>query len=177
MPQKLMDVLSLGRCSHEFSWPRRGQDGEYYQVCLVCASQYAYDWKTMRRTERVEVVAESGAIRRSRTHKETRPTWVPRARRLKVDGSVRYRAKSTPTWYTGVVDNISQSGMLFKGEHVFPVNTLLELIFEMPEEISGQKDANILCQGRVIRGKDVRGEGAGTTQAASIIDYKFLHTS
>ena len=23
MPQKIMDVLMLGRCSHEFSWPRR----------------------------------------------------------------------------------------------------------------------------------------------------------
>jgi len=182
MPQKLMNVLSMGRCSHEFSWPRRSQDGDYYQVCLVCAAQYSYDWKTMRRTERVEVVAESGATRRTRTHSEKRPTWVPRARRLKVDCAVRYRAKSTSTWYEGTVDNISQSGILFSGEHSFPVNTLLELIFEMPEEISGQKDANILCQGRVIRGKDARGKEVrakedNPTQAASIIDYKFLHNS
>ena len=74
------------------------------------------------------------------------------------------------------------SGVLFSGDHTFPVNTLLELIFEMPEEISGQKDANILCQGRVIRGKDIQGKdgpvkGDGTAQAASIIDYKFLHNS
>ena len=182
MPQKFMNVLSMGRCSHEFSWPRRSQDGDYYQVCLVCAAQYSYDWKTMRRTERVEAVAESGATRRTGTHTEKRPTWVPRARRLKVDSPVRYRAKSTSTWYEGTVDNISQSGVLFSGEHNFPVNTLLELIFEMPKEISGQKDANILCQGRVIRGKDIRGKesrakAANTTQAASIIDYKFLRNS
>ena len=44
----------LGRCSHEFSWPRRGADGNYYQVCLLCAAEYRYDWTTMRRTERVE---------------------------------------------------------------------------------------------------------------------------
>ena len=54
MPQKFMDVLMLGRCSHEFSWPRRGADGDYYQVCLLCAAEYKYDWTTMRRTERVE---------------------------------------------------------------------------------------------------------------------------
>jgi hypothetical protein len=53
MPQKIMDVLMLGRCSHEFSWPRRGTDGNYYQVCLLCAVEYKYDWDTMRRTERV----------------------------------------------------------------------------------------------------------------------------
>ena len=54
MPQKFMDVLMLGRCSHEFSWPRRAADGDYYQVCLLCAAEYKYDWTTMRRTERVE---------------------------------------------------------------------------------------------------------------------------
>ncbi len=54
MPQKLLDVLMLGRCSHEFSWPRRAADGHYYQVCLLCAAEYEYDWKTMRRTERVD---------------------------------------------------------------------------------------------------------------------------
>ena len=177
MPQKLMDVLSLGRCSHEFSWPRRAQDGHYYQVCLVCAAQYTYDWKTMRRTERVEVVAESGTIHRSRTHSEKRPSWTPRARRLAVDLAVRYRGKSTHTWFAGIIENISQSGVLFNGDHVFPANTLLELIFEMPEEISGQKDASVLCQGRVIRAKDARTKAGAPAQAASIIDYKFLHNS
>ena len=177
MPQNLMEVLSLGRCSHEFSWPRRAQDGHYYQVCLVCAAQYSYDWKTMRRTERVEVVAEPSSVRRSHTHSEKRPTWTPRARRLKVDLAVRYRAKNTHTWFTGVIENISQSGVLFNGEHVFPANALLELIFVMPEEISGQKDASVLCQGRVIRGKDVRTSTGEPAQAASITDYKFLHNS
>ena len=54
MPQKLMDVLMLGRCSHEFSWPRRAADGQFYQVCLLCAVEYSYDWTTMRRTQRVD---------------------------------------------------------------------------------------------------------------------------
>src|SRR6202011_6366729 len=73
MPQKLLDVLMLGRCSHEFSWPRRGADGEYYQVCLLCAAEYKYDWTTMRRTQRVDRSqtsgeAEGSSTRRSRTH-------------------------------------------------------------------------------------------------------------
>ena len=34
----------LGRCSHRFSWPRSGDDGRYYQVCLT------YDWEEMRQT-------------------------------------------------------------------------------------------------------------------------------
>ena len=69
MPQKLLDVLLLGRCSHEFSWPRRASDGEFYQVCLVCAAEYKYDWATMRRTERVKPeTGEESAAPKRRTH-------------------------------------------------------------------------------------------------------------
>ena len=84
MPQKIMDVLMLGRCSHEFSWPRRGADGDYYQVCLLCAAEYKYDWTTMRRTQRVEHAKPENVVRRSHT-REKRPSWTPRARRLKLD--------------------------------------------------------------------------------------------
>jgi|SRR5579862_887984 len=186
MPQKIMDVLMLGRCSHEFSWPRRGGDGEYYQVCLLCAAEYKYDWATMRRTQRLEHAKPENAVRRSHT-REKRPSWTPRARRLKLDLPLRYRVNSTSTWHEGLIDNLSQTGLLFRGPQNLPVNALIEMVFEMPEEISGQKNRNVLCQGRVIRVK-----GSKTTEdeepeqtssmendpsllAASIVDYKFVH--
>jgi hypothetical protein len=63
------------------------------------------------------------------------------------------------------------------------------MVFEMPEEISGQKNSNVLCQGRIIRAKETSpakeasrsketsdGE-SGAALAASILDYKFLHQS
>jgi hypothetical protein len=175
MPQKLMDVLRLGRCSHEFSWPRRAADGHYYQVCLLCAVEYKYDWATMRRTERVALtVAEPGTRRRSR---EKKPTWVPRARRLRLNVPLRYRVKNLSTWSEGTIENISQSGVLFQGTAPLPVNALVEMVFEMPEEISGQKNSNVLCQGRVIRSKEARVTDEGAGLAASILDYKFLHNS
>src|SRR5271166_4579886 len=159
MAQKLLDVLMLGRCSHEFSWPRRAADGDYYQVCLVCAAEYKYDWKTMRRTERVDRAAaqgtaESAGTRRARHTRK--PTWVPRARRLKLQTPVRYRVKNLGNWFEGVIENLSQSGLLFKGPQRFPDNTLVEMVFEMPEEISGQKNSTVLCQGRIIRAKDAK---------------------
>lgn len=175
MPQKLMDVLMLGRCSHEFSWPRRAADGHYYQVCLLCAVEYKYDWATMRRTERVPVAAEPGTARRR--PREKKPTWVPRARRLKLDLALRYRVKNLSVWSEGTIENISQSGVLFQGSTALPVNALVEMVFEMPEEISGQKNSNVLCQGKIIRSKETRETEDGTGLAASILDYKFLHQS
>ncbi len=174
MPQKIMDVLMLGRCSHEFSWPRRGADGDYYQVCLLCAAEYKYDWTTMRRTERVEHKPETGP-RRSHA-REKRPSWVPRARRLKLDVPLRYRVNRTSTWHEGVIENLSQSGVLFHGPQQLPVNALIEMVFEMPEEISGQKNSNVVCQGRVMRFKDTaESTDSSVSLAASIVDYKFIH--
>jgi hypothetical protein len=175
MPQKIMDVLMLGRCSHEFSWPRRGADGNYYQICLLCAAEYKYDWATMRRIERVEHAKPETTVRRSHT-REKRPTWVPRARRLKLDIELRYRVNRTSTWYEGIIENISQSGVLFSGPQQLPINALIEMVFEMPEEISGRKNSNVVCQGRVMRAKDsVEAEEGKVVLAASIVDYKFIH--
>ncbi len=178
MPQKLLDVLMLGRCSHEFSWPRRAADGDYYQVCLLCAAEYKYDWKTMRRTERVEHASagETPALRRTRSHSR-KPTWVPRARRLKLDAPVRYRVKNLGSWYEGTIDNLSQSGVLFHGTQRFPNNTLVEMVFEMPEEISGQKNSSVLCQGRITRSRETPEKADTSGLAATILDYKFLHQS
>jgi PilZ domain-containing protein len=175
MPQKLIDVLRLGRCSHEFSWPRRAADGHYYQVCLLCAVEYKYDWATMRRTERVSASAAEPATRRR--PREKQPTWVPRARRLKLNLPLRYRVKNLSTWSEGTIVNISQSGVLFQGAIELPVNALVEMVFEMPEEISGQKNSNVLCQGRVIRSKETGDPKTRSGLAASILDYKFLHQS
>ena len=169
-----MDVLMLGRCSHEFSWPRRAANGEYYQVCMVCATAYQYDWKTMRRGNRVdEPVADTTSVRRRSSQKQ--PSWMPRARRLRSDLKLRYRGKNLSTWYEGVIQNISQSGVLFYGPHQLGADALVEMIFEMPEEISGQKNRSVLCQGRLTRVKDaVDNDADAFGLAATILDYKFL---
>jgi hypothetical protein len=42
-------------CSHRFTWPRLGGNGQHYQICLICGTAYEYDWKRMRRTDRLPV--------------------------------------------------------------------------------------------------------------------------
>ena len=97
---------------------------------------------------------------------------------------MRYRGKNLSTWYEGSIQNISQSGLMFCGPTELPANALIEMIFEMPEEISGQKNSSVLCQGRLVRVKDTvkpgpegqaENEGETFMLAASVLDYKFLH--
>ena len=177
MPSKLMEVLMLGRCSHEFSWPRRGPDGRYYQVCLLCAAEYNYDWKTMRRTERVDrqEPAEPG-LRRSRGCVKKKTSWMPRARRIRTDTEVTYRAKGEDGWFGGRVENISQSGVRFRGERLLEENTEVEMVFEMPKEITGQEHSKVLCNAKIVRALPPgHGESDGAL-AAAIEDYKFVRS-
>jgi len=123
-------------------------------------------------------VAETATARHRSGQKQ--PTWVPRARRLRLNIPLRYRGKNLNTWYEGTIQNISQTGVLFHGPQRLPVNALVELIFDMPEQISGQQNSNVLCQGRLIRVKDAADNTANNTDdtfalAAAILDYRFLH--
>jgi len=76
----------------------------------------------MRRTQRVDRNSDAaeaeGTTRRSRG-RTRKPTWVPRARRLKVDTPVRYRVKNLGSWYEGTIANLSQSGVLLLGPQRF----------------------------------------------------------
>ena len=92
-----------------------------------------------------------------------------------MDAPVRYRVKNLGTWSEGTIQNLSQSGVLLHGTQRFPENTLVEMVFEMPEEISGQKNSKVLCQGRITRMKAEHKEEPKHEFAASILDYKFIH--
>ena len=40
----------LSSCRHQFAWPRRAENGDYYQLCVHCGAKYMYDWSKMRRS-------------------------------------------------------------------------------------------------------------------------------
>jgi len=50
---KFLERLLAQACPHRFSWPRSDHDGKHYQICLLCGSAYEYDWRIMRRTDRL----------------------------------------------------------------------------------------------------------------------------
>jgi len=100
-------------------------------------------------------------------------THLPRAQRLSLQTPVRYRTKGLGIWREGIVENLSQSGVFFHGPMRLPEYALVEMVFEMPEEISGQPRRTVLCQGRVLRRDELSDCGA-VGLAASILDYTFL---
>jgi hypothetical protein len=178
-------------CRHQFSWPRRSEVGEYYQVCLECGIQYRYDWNKMRRTGRLDheaTVAVSATTKKPPRkctglppslppsmlrNEHVRSAWQPRERRLRCDSAILFRAANGTEWLHGHAENISRSGLLFQADKQFPVGTALELILEMPSEISGSGGAKVICQAKVARVTPGIDSGPGHI-AATIGDYQLL---
>jgi hypothetical protein len=50
---KFLKLILRHTCTHRFSWPRIGSNGQHYQICLGCGTAYEYDWEGMKRTNRV----------------------------------------------------------------------------------------------------------------------------
>ena len=173
MGPSLLESISNHLCSHQFAWPRRRADGEYYQVCVHCGAEYTYDWGTMTRVGRVE--SNNSPSDEPPQHRvRRRSNWVPRARRLKVNLPVQYRQSGEQEWQTGTVVNISQSGLLFEASQMLRHDCDVEMMFEMPEEIAGQPKSKVLCQGYVVRVSSAKGSPTTPTMAAAISGYTFL---
>jgi hypothetical protein len=100
-------------------------------------------------------------------------TLVARPRRLALQTPVRYRTKGLGLWHEGIVENLSHSGILLRGPQQLSEHTLVEMVIEMPEQISGLRNSMVLCQGRIIRHTEVC-ESEFIGMAASILDYKIL---
>src|SRR5947209_2677483 len=133
-------------CSHQFLWPQRRSEGGHYQICIRCGDQYVYDWETMaRRAERITASVPS------RTLAPQPSARVQRTRRFTVSKPIFYRQVNHSQYRLAMLVNISASGLLLECHPSIPEGTSLEMILEMPQEITGQPYRRVLCRGKVAR--------------------------
>jgi PilZ domain len=155
-------------CSHQFSWPHRLPEGRYYQVCDRCGDQYLYDWATMTRGEKI-IASVPRQPQAGASHSRA---WVPRARRLSVRKPIFYRQLDHSQFHLGMLRNISESGILLESHPRIPEGASVEMIFEMPQEITGKANSRVLCRGEVVRSACAR---SGTSLVGiAISGYRFL---
>jgi hypothetical protein len=175
MEGQFLEGISFA-CWHQFSWPRRTDDGGYYQVCLRCGAEYSYDWGSMRRLKRLHDRSSQRQPEGESAEPERKPCgrshWVPRERRLKLHVPVLFREKGKTEWLHGTTENISRSGLLLQSPSRMARDAAVEMIFEMPEEISGQRGSRVLCTGSIARW--VATAEKSDMIAVSIGDYEFI---
>jgi hypothetical protein len=97
-----------------------------------------------------------------------------RARRFGIQIRLRYRLIGGNQWWKGTTENISRSGVLFRGEEFAEPNTPLELTFVLPKEISGARPAEVLCKGKVVWSERPRERGKFPSLATTISQYRIV---
>lgn len=94
-----------------------------------------------------------------------------RARRYEIGTAVRYRVRGQREWHEGVMENISYSGVLIRTGQFLPPETVIEMRFFLPVELDGERAAEVLCRGSIVR------TSASTTSAGSVsLAAKITHS-
>jgi hypothetical protein len=83
-----------------------------------------------------------------------------------------YRPNGGLVWYKGVIENVSLSGALFRGEKPLAPGTLAQISFYLPEADSAVEPAQIFCWARVVRIKLPRVSETRHTLAVKIVRYR-----
>lgn len=97
-----------------------------------------------------------------------------RAQRFAIQMDLRYRLNGEGKWRKGTTENISRSGVLFRGEGIVENNTILDLRLQLPDEIHGVRSAEVLCRGVVARSEHPKGAEASPALASTIAQYRFI---
>ena len=97
-----------------------------------------------------------------------------RAQRFGIQMPLRYRLSGESKWRKGTIENISRSGVLFRGEEFAKPNTPLEMSLVLPEGIFGVRSAKVVCRGVVVRSERPKGAGAFPALATTISHYRFI---
>ena len=97
--------------------------------------------------------------------------------RFAIQLPMRYRHAGSFQWYRGVTDDISCSGMLFRGPVPMELFAPVEVRLMMPRQITGDAAATMLCGGFIARVLDTRPSIDEAHMAATFTTYRLLSTN
>ena len=96
-----------------------------------------------------------------------------RAHRYPIRVPVRYRSSGHKEWHEGKIENISRSGLLFEAEHAVAADTRVEMRFFLPETMSVEHPAEVVCRGKIVRTVPTSERRGTPALAATIATYRF----
>ena len=86
-----------------------------------------------------------------RKQNESDPQERPRATRFAIASPLEYRTVSDSDWHSGMIENVSCTGVLFRAKSSLDVHTPIALKFALPAALSGPLPVQVMCAGRVVR--------------------------
>jgi len=101
---------------------------------------------------------------------------IMRAPRYPLQLPLRYRPVGQADWLMGRTEDISSSGVLFRVDRLYDVNTPLEVSIVLAAAAAyPDKKPRVECEGRVVRTVPAEAPQAQPAVAVSIARYAFCH--
>ena len=99
---------------------------------------------------------------------------VARAHRYPIGAIMRYRIIGEKRWHVGKVENISSTGVLFRGEHVVQVDSSIEVTVNMSRGLTERHSSKIVSRGKVVRVTPDEADPESIVMAAALSRLRIL---
>jgi signal transduction histidine kinase len=100
-----------------------------------------------------------------------------RLQRFPLQMPMRYRYAGAYQWYRGITENISCSGMLFRGPVPLDLFSPVEVRMALPRQMTGEAAATMLCGGFIARILDAKTTVEEAKLAATFTTFRLLTTN
>ncbi len=104
---------------------------------------------------------------------EKRTNGRARAKRFILQVPLRYRVTGEEKWRHGETENISSSGVLFRGDYFVTLNTLVEICLRMPV-MSTEGAAEVVCRCVIVRAMHESKMDDLPSLAAKILHFRLV---
>ncbi len=105
------------------------------------------------------------------------PHRSPRAPRFSIPITILYRNPGDTAWLEGRTENISRSGVLFRADSDFELDTPVEMMMDIPSWIATPAAGTTICRGRIVRAVPPTPLGDRRAFAARILEYELARPS
>lgn len=102
------------------------------------------------------------------------PAFSPRAQRFPLQLPLQYRPIGVAGWFGGATENISHSGVLFRGDRHVRVNTPVEIALVLPSGLLGEWGGRVVCTARIVRLVPAPTDETTAGLAAAITNYRIV---
>ena len=76
---------------------------------------------------------------------------VSRAQRFSMQAIMHYRIIGENRWYVGTVENMSSTGVLFRGERIVDVDSSIEVTVNVPGSLAAGHSSKMVSRGKIVR--------------------------
>lgn len=163
--------------------PRCGRDSNVEELGTTAGSIWLHCnlcghlWRRLHpERDAFSLILESPSLAVRPILEEWRPDGTPRASRFEVRIEVRYRLEGETEWRTGLTENVSRSGLLFRPETLADPRTPIDIILVLPGAVAGEPTSRLRCRGEVVRaGMHGNGHDSVPCMAAMVTDYQLAN--